>query len=174
MIRSSGRVSMVACRMYTSRPMRLAAAYASVVLPTPGLPSRRGFMGRSWSFTTSHAASNCRISSSCPTQRTFNSSGCARCRVTPSISTVILTFSYEIVSRGLSFWRKHKSCAGCPLHQLDRYPSPHHCSGPLQAAERNVVFRIKDTINLAAARLEERRHLVLGDFLFLHGFGELP
>src|ERR1035437_6251032 len=61
-----------------------------------------------------------------------------------------------------------------PLHQLDRYPQPDHRSRPLQAAERNVVFRIQDTVNLGAARLEQRRHLVLGDFLFLHGLGELP
>src|SRR5664280_1106910 len=59
-----------------------------------------------------------------------------------------------------------------PLHQLDRYTQPDHRSRPLQAAERNVVFRIQDTVNLGAARLEQRRHLVLGDFL--HGLGELP
>src|ERR1700730_11704381 len=46
-------------------------------------------MGMSWSFTTIHAASNCRINSSCPTHWTVSSSGWARCNVTPSISTVI-------------------------------------------------------------------------------------
>src|SRR5437879_6461380 len=80
--------------MYTSRPMHLPAAYASVVFPTPGLPKRRGFMGRSWSFTTIQAASNWRMSSSCPTHETANSSGWARCRLTPSISTVISYHHY--------------------------------------------------------------------------------
>src|SRR5579862_5341300 len=88
--RSSGRVSTVACRMKTSRWSRFAAAYASVVLPTPGLPSRRGFIGRSWASITSQAASNWRITSSCPTQVIDNSSGWARCSGTPSISTIIL------------------------------------------------------------------------------------
>ena len=60
------------------------------------------------------------------------------------------------------------------LHQHDRYAAPDHRSSPLQAAERNVVFRIEDTVHLGAARFEQRRHLVLGDFLFLHGLGELP
>src|SRR5436190_23932158 len=46
-------------------------------------------MGRSWSLTTIQAASSCRMSSSWPTHWTASSSGCARCRVTPSISTVI-------------------------------------------------------------------------------------
>ena len=63
-----------------------------MVLPTPGLPSRRGFMGRSCSFTTIQAASSWRISSSWPTHRTASSSGCARCRVTPSISTFIVGY----------------------------------------------------------------------------------
>src|ERR1035438_10372608 len=61
-----------------------------------------------------------------------------------------------------------------PLHQLDPYTPPDPRGRPLQAAERNVVFRIEDTVNLGAARLEQRRHLVLGDILFLHGLGELP
>src|ERR1035441_5778897 len=81
--------------------MRLAAAYASVVLPTPGLPSSRGCMGRSCSFTTSHAASNWRMSSSWPTQRTGSSSGCARCRVTPSMSTVISGYIIVLFGAGL-------------------------------------------------------------------------
>src|SRR5664280_237011 len=46
-------------------------------------------MGRSCSLTTIQAASNCRINSSCPTHWMESSSGWARCRVTPSISTVI-------------------------------------------------------------------------------------
>src|ERR1035438_1543882 len=61
-----------------------------------------------------------------------------------------------------------------PLHQLDPYTPPDHRGRPLQAAERNVVFRIEDTVNLGAARLEQSRHLVLGDILFLHSLGELP
>jgi hypothetical protein len=61
-----------------------------------------------------------------------------------------------------------------PLHQLDcNAPSDHH-SRPLQAPERDVVFRIKDAVNLGTARLEQRCQLVLGYFLLLHGFGELP
>src|SRR6185369_13550129 len=46
-------------------------------------------MGRSCSLTTIQAASNCRINSSCPTHWIESSSGWARCRVTPSISTVM-------------------------------------------------------------------------------------
>jgi hypothetical protein len=44
----------------------------------------------------------------------------------------------------------------------------------LQAAERKVVLRIKDTVNLGAARLQQLCQLVLGDFLFLRCLGELP
>src|SRR5205823_12112023 len=51
-------------------------------------------MGRSWSFTTIQAASNCRMSSSCPTHWTASSSGWARCKLTPSISTVISYHHY--------------------------------------------------------------------------------
>src|SRR5215467_8878260 len=47
-------------------------------------------MGRSWSLTTIQAASNWRINSSCPTHWTVSSSGWARWRVTPSISTVMV------------------------------------------------------------------------------------
>src|SRR5262245_43293343 len=46
-------------------------------------------MGKSWSLTTIQAASNWRMSSSCPTHCTVSSSGWARRSVTPSISTVM-------------------------------------------------------------------------------------
>lgn len=52
--------------------------------------------GTSCSVTTIQAASRWRISSSCPTQRTGSSSGCARCRVTPSIATVIDFFNCSV------------------------------------------------------------------------------
>src|SRR5579885_1184861 len=48
-------------------------------------------MGRSCGSTTSHAARSWRMASSWPTQVTVSSSGCARCRGTPSISTTICT-----------------------------------------------------------------------------------
>jgi hypothetical protein len=35
-----------------------------------------------------------------------------------------------------------------PLHQCDHYTPPDHRSRPLQAAERDVVSRIEDTVNL--------------------------
>src|ERR1035437_9435966 len=60
------------------------------------------------------------------------------------------------------------------LYQLDRYPAPNHCRCPLQAGERDVVSRIKNTVNLCPARFEQRCHARLGYFLFLHGLGELP
>src|SRR6478672_2116410 len=47
-------------------------------------------MGRSCSLTTIQAASNWRINSSCPTHWMESSSGWAKCRVTPSISTVMV------------------------------------------------------------------------------------
>ena len=49
-----------------------------------------------------------------------------------------------ILKSGKGVW------GGCAawLHQLDRYATPNHRSRTLQAAERNVVFRIKDTVNL--------------------------
>ena len=49
-----------------------------------------------------------------------------------------------------------------------------HCGGPLQAAERDVVFRVEQPVHLGAARLQQCRHLVLGDVLLLHGLRELP
>src|ERR1044071_5882322 len=52
-------------------------------------------MGKSWSLTTIQAASSWRMSSSWPTHWTASSSGCARCSVTPSISTVIVYPHYE-------------------------------------------------------------------------------
>src|SRR4026209_1378183 len=45
-------------------------------------------MGTSLGSTIIHAAISCFINSSCPTQRIGNSSGCARCSVTPSKLTV--------------------------------------------------------------------------------------
>ena len=60
-----------------------------------------------------------------------------------------------------------------PLHQLDVHAAPDHCGGPLQAADRDVVVRVEQPVHLGAARLQQRRHLVLGDVLLLHGLREL-
>ena len=34
-----------------------------------------------------------------------------------------------------------------------------HCGGPLQAAERDVVFRVEQPVHPGAARLQQCRHL---------------
>ncbi len=39
-------------------------------------------------------------------------------------------------------------------HQFDGQAPPNYRRGALQAAERNVVLGVKDTVNLAAARLQ--------------------
>src|SRR5207244_5384254 len=67
------------------------------------------------------------------------------------------------------------SSAWCAIsrHQFDHDAATDHRRRPLQTTKRNVVLRIKQTVNLGAARLEQRGHLVLGDFLFLHGLGKL-
>ena len=43
-----------------------------------------------------------------------------------------------------------------------------------ETRQRYIVFRIKQSVNLRAARLEQRGHLVLGYFLFPHGLAKLP
>jgi hypothetical protein len=60
------------------------------------------------------------------------------------------------------------------LHKLNRNPPSYHRRRPLQAGKRNVAFRIEQPVNLGSAGLEQSCHLVLGNFLFLHGLGELP
>src|SRR3954466_9592278 len=71
------------------------------------------------------------------------------------------------------------ACRGKParviaLYQLNRDPTPHHCSCPLQAAQSDVVLRIEQTVYLRATCLKQRRHLVLGNILLLHRISELP
>src|ERR1035437_9969682 len=60
------------------------------------------------------------------------------------------------------------------LHQRDRDAAPYYCRRPLQARQRDIVFRIKQPVNLRAARLEQHGHLLLRNFPFLHGLRELP
>jgi len=52
------------------------------------------------------------------------------------------------------------------LHQFDRYTATDHRSRPLQAAERNVAFRIQDSVNLSAARFSSVAILFLEIFFF--------
>src|SRR5436853_3917 len=109
--------------------MRLPAAYARVVFPTPGLPSRRGFMGRSWSLTTIQAARSCRMSSSCPTHCTASSSGWARCSLTPSISTVIGYPSLWGAARPRSGSTGSDTAEHDPMHLYEQF---HFLEGKLQ------------------------------------------
>lgn len=60
------------------------------------------------------------------------------------------------------------------LHKLDHDEVPNHRHRPLEARKRDIVFRVKQAVNLGTARLDQRGHLVFRYFLFLHGFGELP
>jgi hypothetical protein len=59
------------------------------------------------------------------------------------------------------------------LNQLYRNAAADHRCRSLQAAERNIVLRITQSVDLGAARLEQHRHFVLGYFLLLHCLGEL-
>ena len=47
----------------------------------------------------------------------------------------------DLFERHIECRRSDNSSA--PLHQLDVHAAPDHCGGPLQAAERDVVFRIE-------------------------------
>ena len=78
----------------------------------------------------------------------------------------------------LDVFHKCLAAAGAPLQPVlpqlngDAPPNDRRC--PLQAAERDVVFRVKQAVHLGPARLEQCGHLVLRDFPRLHGFGKLP
>src|ERR1700730_2385297 len=63
----------------------------------------------------------------------------------------------------------------CPAqYHLDRDAAAHDRRGPLQTRQREFIFSSEKTIHLRPARLEQRGHSVLRDFLFFHGFRELP
>jgi hypothetical protein len=62
----------------------------------------------------------------------------------------------------------------CDLYEFDRDAPSNDRRSTLQGRQSNVVFRVKETVNLGAAGFEQRGHLVFGDFLFLHGLRELP
>ena len=80
---------MVAWTMKMSRPSSRAAAQARVVLPTPGLPSRRGLSGMSLGANSDHEASSCSNTSRCPIHVGISRTGRARCSSTPSISMTL-------------------------------------------------------------------------------------
>lgn len=60
------------------------------------------------------------------------------------------------------------------LHQFDRDAAADHRCRSLQARQRDVVLRIEEPVNLGAACLQRRCHLVLRDFFPLHRLSELP
>ncbi|MGA8409268.1 MAG: hypothetical protein WB680_19000 [Candidatus Acidiferrales bacterium] len=51
-----------------------------------------------------------------------------------------------------------------------------HCGSPLrsEAGEGDIALGIREAVCLGATGFQERGHFVFGDFLFLHGFVELP
>src|SRR5260370_24803 len=59
-------------------------------------------------------------------------------------------------------------------NQLDHHPPSYYRRRPLQAGKRDVAFWIEEPVNLGAACLEQRSHLIFGYFLSLHGLVELP
>jgi hypothetical protein len=65
------------------------------------------------------------------------------------------------------------TCFG-DLSQLDCDATAYDRRRALQARQCDVVFCIEEPVNLCAACLEQRRHLVFRDLLFPHGLRELP
>src|SRR5258708_37200912 len=61
-----------------------------------------------------------------------------------------------------------------PSNQLNHHSLPHQRRRPLQTRQRDIAFRIKNAIDLGAARLPQHRHARLGNLFLLHRPSQLP